>query len=566
SMQSELGKAFDQLRLSRDQLEVQVASRTRELRSELLERQKAEDSLWKSQQRLWLHVRQSPLGVIEWDLHFRVVEWNLAAERIFGYSREEALGCHAAGLIIPPDAREHVDEIWAALLGNKGGSRSTNENVTKDGTTINCEWYNAPLVDDTGEVIAVTSLIQDVTEQMAAELRQANLKEQLERAERMESLAVLAGGVAHDLNNMLGPMVAYPEMILEELPEDSSIREDVEAIDRAAQQSADVIQDLLTLARRGRYEMVPTSLNQLIMNYRQSPNFRSLKSKYPDTETVFELSPDIPMISGSEAHLAKVVMNIVVNAHEAMPDGGQLRIKTDVAYIETLPSGFANVIPGDYIAWSIKDNGTGIDLEDLEKIFEPYYSKKKMGRSGSGLGLSVVYGIVKDHGGYYDIFSEVDKGTEFVFYLPVITDAVDKDSDAKSIATGTESILVVDDDSGQRKIATRLLSSLGYCVTVTEHGHAAVEYLRENKADIVMLDMIMEEGFDGLDTFSEIIKLHADQKVIIVSGFSATDRVEKMQQLGAGGYVRKPYDREKIGLAVREELDRKRPVTASVSI
>jgi CheY-like chemotaxis protein len=202
----------------------------------------------------------------------------------------------------------------------------------------------------------------------------------------------------------------------------------------------------------------------------------------------------------------------------------------------------------------------GIDPKNIDKIFEPYYSQKKMDRSGSGLGLSVVYGIVKDHRGYYDVFSEVGAGTRFVLYFPTTSqERTNQTHDVTSIS-GHETILVVDDVLEQRDLATNILSGLGYQVVVASGGREAVEYLKDHAVDLVLLDMIMEDGFDGLDTYRAILELYPHQKAVIISGYSSTERVQLMQELGAGVYVRKPFARETIGRAVRQELDR--PVTS----
>jgi len=303
------------------------------------------------------------------------------------------------------------------------------------------------------------------------------LQEKLERAERMESLGILAGGVAHDLNNMLGPLVGYPELLLQKLPDDSPLRKHVERIGKAANEAAEVIQDLLTLARRGRYEMHPLNLNTVVEDYLDSPSYRRLAEEKPDVETFIDLDQSLENIMGSEAHLSKVIMNLVMNAYDAMEKGGKLHISTSQQYIERLHSGYFEIQNGRYVLLKVKDTGKGIEEKELRKIFEPYYSKKKMGTSGSGLGLSVVYGIVKDHKGYYDVFSKVGEGTEFMLYFPVTLEAKKGQSSEKINLKGSETVLVIDDVEEQRQIAEALLSNLGYNVSVASNGHEALEYL-----------------------------------------------------------------------------------------
>jgi PAS domain S-box-containing protein len=419
------------------------------------------------------------------------------------------------------------------------------------------ERYSCPMIRKSA-IIGRVWCFRDVTESCRAERHQRELTDKLERAERMESLGILAGGVAHDLNNMLGPMVGYSDLLMMKLDEDDPIRKQVERIGKSAQDAADVIQDLLTLARRGRYEMVPTNINDVIEAYMDSPGFNQLAQSRPTTRVETNLDPDISNILGSSPHLIKVIMNLVVNGFDAMPGGGNLSISTSQLVLERLPGGFTGIKEGEYVALSVRDTGVGIKSDDLGKIFEPYYSKKKMGSSGSGLGLAVVYGIIKDHKGYYDIFSAIDEGSEFVIYFPVTRVQAADDSEGKENFHGSESILIVDDVEEQRQIAADLLSSLGYQTATAINGHDAIDYLTDQEVDLVILDMIMETGFDGLDTYREILKIHPNQKALIVSGFSATERANETQKLGAGPYIKKPYTLKTIARAVREELDKHR--------
>ena len=396
---------------------------------------------------------------------------------------------------------------------------------------------------------------------MAIERKQAEdqkriLRDQLSRAERMESLGILAGGVAHDLNNILGPLVAYPEVIKMRLPEDSPILDHILKIEGSAKRASEVVQDLLTLARRGRYDMVPVDLNQVIETYIQSPDHATLKSKYPAVNITMHLDRSIPGALGSTSHLSKAIMNLVINAYEAMPAGGDLSIRTEYKNVKRLSGGFDNIEMGRYVIATITDTGHGIREKDLKHLFEPFYTKKEMGKSGSGLGLAIVYGVIKDHNGYIDVSSRVDQGTSFSIFLPAVKANVTGESRAGDLVDirGSEKILVVDDLEEQRELAATVLSSLGYDVRVVASGRQAVGYLRSEPVDVVILDMIMEEGFDGLDTYREIIKSAPGQKAIICSGYSQTERVKEAEKLGVGKYIRKPYTMQILGKAVREVL------------
>jgi len=412
-----------------------------------------------------------------------------------------------------------------------------------------------PRFDDNNVYLGALGSVLDITELRRAEKHSKKLQNKLERAERMESLGMLAGGVAHDLNNMLGPLVGYPELILAKLPEDSPVRTQIRRIENAARSAADVIQDLLTLARRGRYDMVPTDINEVVKEYLDSANFHKLTDTHPDISLSLSLDDSIGMLHGSAPHLSKVIMNLVVNSFDAMPDGGSVCIETSQRRIDRLFGGHEKIESGDYILLKVRDTGIGIETHELRKIFEPYYSSKKMGSSGSGLGLAVVYSIVKDHKGFYDVFSVPGQGTEFVLYFPVTRQIINREVVAMDDVSGSETLLVVDDQEEQREIASEILESLGYQVHKCTNGREAIDFMRTHEVDLMVIDMILGEEFDGLDVFREIIKIRPGQKAIIVSGFSATDRVNSMQELGAGAYVKKPYTRQALGQAVRGELD-----------
>lgn len=409
-------------------------------------------------------------------------------------------------------------------------------------------------------------------ERKQAHKEQKDLQTQLQQAQKMEAIGTLAGGVAHDLNNILGGLVSYPELLLLQLPEDSPLRKSILTIQKSGEKAAAVVQDLLTLARRGVVVTEVVNLNDVISEYLESPEHEKLQSYHPGVHLETRLEKDTFNILGSSTHLSKTVMNLISNAAEAMPEGGKLTLSTENRYIDRPIRGYDNVKEGDYVVLTISDTGTGISPDDIEKIFEPFYTKKKMGRSGTGLGMAVVWGTVKDHNGYIDVQSTEGKarpprlsprdggqGTTFTLYFPVTREKLPEDKPSLTLEAYSgngESILIVDDVEEQRQIASGMLKELGYSVVSVSSGEEAVEYLRTNKVDLLVLDMIMDPGMDGLDTYKKILKLHPGQKAIIASGFSETDSVKEVQGLGAGGYIKKPFLLEKIGLAVKEELEK----------
>ncbi|MCP4689535.1 MAG: response regulator, partial [Desulfobacterales bacterium] len=369
-------------------------------------------------------------------------------------------------------------------------------------------------------------------------------EDQLQNARKMEALGALAGGVAHDLNNILSGLVSYPELLLMELPEESPIRDGILLIQKSGARAAAIVEDLLTLARRGVVVSEVADLNRIIAEHLESPEHMSLRGHHPRVRVETDLDPDLINIKGSPIHLSKTVMNLVSNAAEAMPDGGVLTISTRNRYLDRPVKGYDDVQSGDYATLAVSDQGNGILPVDMERIFEPFYTKKVMGRSGTGLGMAVVWGTVKDHNGYIDIRTGEGAGSRFTLYFPIAREEPSKELSTVSMSDFTgrgERVVAVDDVEEQRVILSGMLKTLNYSARMFADGEEAAEYMKTHSADLLILDMIMDPGIDGLETYKRILQHHPDQKAIIVSGFSETERVREAQRLGAGAYVKKPY-------------------------
>jgi len=402
-----------------------------------------------------------------------------------------------------------------------------------------------------------TRLREEIKAHQKAQKQKEELEGHLQRAQKMESLGTLAGGVAHDLNNILSGVVSYPELLLSDMPEKTPFRDALLPIKKSGEKAAAIVQDLLTLARRGVAISTVVNLNGIIEDYFQSPEFLKLKTYHPEVECKVELKDGLHNNLGSPVHLSKTIMNLISNAAEAMPDGGTITVSSENTEIDKPIKGYADIIKGRYTLITVSDTGVGIAPEEIERIFEPFYTKKVMGRSGTGLGMAVVWGTVHDHNGYIDIKSTPGEGTTFLLYFPSTDEPLQTEIEHISMDRykgNGESILVVDDVEEQRNIADKILTKLGYSVASSASGEEAVEYMQNQSADLVILDMIMDPGMDGLETYRRIIEHHPDQKSLIASGYSETGRVEEIQRLGAGEYIRKPYSIEKIGLAVKKAL------------
>lgn len=406
---------------------------------------------------------------------------------------------------------------------------------------------------------AALNLLEDLTRETDERLK---LEKRLHRAEKMEALGLLAGGVAHDLNNILGALSVYTELLQSKIPDGSSLKPYVNNILLSGKMGAEIIHDLLIFSGSVMQEYAVININSVVSGFFDTPVFQKLRDSNPGIIFRKELSQELMNIKGSRIHLEKTVMNLVLNAAEAVSGNGEVEIRTENRFLETPVQCYDELMEGEYAVLTVSDTGVGISAADINKIFEPFYTKKVMGRKrGTGLGLTIVWGAVKDHRGYIDLSSETGKGSSFTLYFPVTKEEPAENNPKiplENYMGRGELILVVDDMAEQRDVADRMLKMLGYRVDAVSSGEDAVEYFRTNKPDLILLDMIMEPGIDGLETYKRILEINPKQKAIIVSGFSETDLVREALELGAGAYIKKPYLIEKIGIAIREELKKER--------
>jgi PAS domain S-box-containing protein len=531
----------------------------RGLSRDVTERRQMEEMVRRSEERYRTILDEMAEGYFEVDLAGNFTFANDADCRLLGYSREELIGTNYRSQAVQQDI-EILHNAFSNIYKTGKSERSISYTaINKDGTTGIAEISAFPMHNKKKEIIGFRGIARDITLHKQADDEKRSLEERLNRAEKMEALGQLAGGVAHDLNNVLGVLTGYSELLLMEVPEGQRARNYVEKILNSTEKGAAIIQDLLTLARRGVTVSEVINLNSVVSGFLKTPVIEKIKDYHPRITFKMECDKNLLNVKGSPVHLEKTLMNLVSNAAESISAKGEVTIRTESRYLDKPISGYDKVKEGDYAVLTVSDTGMGIPIENREKIFEPFYTKKTMGRSGTGLGLAIVWGTVKDHNGYIDVQSEIDKGTTFSLYFPVTREELIEQQKKKPIELymgSGECVLVVDDIAEQRDIASRLLTQLGYEVQVVASGEAAVEYLKGNKADILVLDMIMAPGIDGLETYQRALEVNPKQKAILVSGFSETDRVREAQKLGAGVYVKKPYVMEKIGVAIRDELNR----------
>jgi two-component system cell cycle sensor histidine kinase/response regulator CckA len=403
----------------------------------------------------------------------------------------------------------------------------------------------APRFDGSNRFISMLIALSDITETR-------RLQDFISRAQRLETAGRIAGQVAHDFNNLLAPLMAYPEFIKRELPENSPMIKFLDDIEMAAGQMADINQQLLTLGRRGHYNMAPLDLNDII---KQVINHLG---PFPETLTLEVILADNLMpIKGGASQLFRSLQNLIINARDAMLDIGMITIATSNCYLDTLTGKFGRVPTGEYVKCAITDTGSGIPEDIIPKILDPFFTTKAPGsKKGSGLGLSVVHAVIEDHNGYIDLESEVGKGTSFYLYFPITREQAVV-TEQEQIVGGNEKVMVIDDDAIQRSVCMKLLEKLGYLAIEADSGEKALSLITDNPQDLVILDMIMPGGIDGLDTYRKIRDIYPDQKGIVISGYAESERVKEILELGAGEFIKKPLTFKSLALAVRRELDKK---------
>ncbi len=498
-----------------------------------------------TEQRLLLHREQSPVGIIEWNTDFEFLEWNPAAEKIFGFTEEEVQGQHITERILPESARPAVNKIWADLLANKGGFYSLNENITKDGRFIMCEWRNTPLVDKDGNVIGVTSLVDDVTKRQRDE-------ENLRHSQKMDAIGKLTGGIAHDFNNLLGIILGYAELLDIKLKDQTSLKEYTHQIRQAGKRGAKLTKKLLAFSSKEISEANSININDLLLDEQDMLN----KTLTARIELVFDLDETLWMVWLNGCDLEDAILNLCINATYAIETSGQIIIQTKNIKLDEVVAQQLDLRSGDYVLLSVTDTGSGMDEITKEKIFEPFYSTK--GKEGTGLGLSQVYGFVERSTAAIKVNSEPNHGSEFLLYFPRYfgedKNKITKENSSNHIG-GNETILVVDDEPALLKFLSELLSEKGYNVLCAERADQALKIMEKESIDLMISDVIMPE-MDGYQLASITQEKHPNIKIQMVSGFTDDSQLAIKDKSLHENLLHKPYQAQLVFKRIRSLLDK----------
>jgi len=484
-----------------------------------------------------------------------ITEVNAQFCQLFGISEQEAIAHPLSDFI--PELKFPIAPQYIA--GSTTQQVVETEAIGKNGKIFPVE-IRLKKIFDNGRPLWVVA-VRDISRRRREELDRTKLEERLTYAMRMESIGLMAGSVAHDLNNILSSIVTFPELLLLQMPANAKYRKDIKRIKKAGQQAAAVVSDLLTIARGSTCKMENRNINAILEEYRQSLDYQQHAANFPDISICMDLDPSLSNTNLSLIHVTKCIINLVRNAVEAIASSGTVTIHTANQLLTKTRHGYDSIPPGYYATITVADNGKGIPARDLPYIFEPFYSRKQMGRSGTGLGLTVIMHTMRDHGGFIDIHSS-ENGTVFELFFPITTSTRQAQPPAETnpipldlLLGNGEKVLIVDDEESQRVITSSILTRLGYTPYTAENGEQAVQYVKRNPVDLLLLDMIMEPGMNGYETFREIRQIVPNQKAVVATGFLNHPDRDKIRALGVSHYLPKPLSLNHLALAIQQEIN-----------
>jgi PAS domain S-box-containing protein len=514
---------------------------------DITERRQKDESLRQSRELLQLQFSRMPIACIVWGKDYRVQSWNPAAEKIFGYAEKEAMGRAANELIIPDNVRANTDAVWSRLMAGELIANSVNENITKDGRTILCEWTNTPLRDRDSAIIGVISMVQDITDRKEREQEQLKMQ-------KLESLGVLAGGIAHDFNNIMTAILGNISLVRMKMPPDNPWYRQLEDAESASYRAKNLTQQLLTFSKGGIPHKKTMALEQLI---RDSANF-ALRGV--NVRCDFRIEEGLLLVDIDEGQIGQVFSNLVINACQAMPSGGVVRIEARNVYLWEM-SGLP-LPEGRYVEISIEDQGLGIPEENLQKIFDPYFTTKQ---KGSGLGLAITYSIIKNHDGHIAVRSRLGAGTTFIIYLPASERVLaGPETLFEKNIRGYGRILLMDDEEIVRKVTGEILKVLGYEVEFAQDGAEAITlYAKAMESgrpfDAVIMDLTIPGGIGGREAIQKLRELDPNVKAIVSSGYSQDPILADFAAYGFRAALAKPFSSSTLSSVLYKVLTGQEP-------
>jgi len=485
-------------------------------------------------------------AIVTHTLDGTIVSWNKGAESVYGYSNGEILG-RSRNVLVAPDQADGLSGISEKVNRGEGNQVCEAVHLRKDGRRIDVSTTMSPVKNSSGAIVGTVAITRDITDRKV-------LEAQLRQAQKMESVGRLSGGVAHDFNNLLGVIIGYSEVLEERMDNDES-RKSVLEIKKAGLRAASLTRQLLAFSRQQVLEPKTLNLNTVVADI--SKMLRRLIGEDIELSTI--LKPGLAQVKADQGQIVQVVMNLAINARDAMPQGGKLVIETanvllDEAYARQQPP----TIPGRYVLLSVTDTGVGMEKEVQSHIFEPFFTTKET-EKGTGLGLAVVYGVVKQSGGYVWVYSQLGKGSTFKIYLPLIEDAVEQETRPISRTDslrGSETILLVEDEEPLRALTQSLLVKCGYTVLESSNAAQAIEMVQRHGSDVhLLLTDVVLPGMSGTALAEEILQIYPEMKVLFMSGYTHFAACGQ-RVLEAGTYLlQKPFASDELRSKVREVLD-----------
>lgn len=514
-------------------------------------RKAADDALREGEEKYRTILESIEEGCFETDINSNLTFFNNPFLIILGYSRDELLGVNTAKYT-SPDTAAKMKRITERLRETGKPENVTDYDVIrKDGSNVSLELSVSLRKDQDGLPMGYRGVLRDVSERKQTEEEKHKLENQLQQASKMESIGTLAGGIAHDFNNILMGIQGNASLMLLKIESDHPNYEKIKNIEKYVQNGTELTKQLLGFARRGKYLIKATDLNEIIE--KSSSLFARTKK---EIRVHTELSEDLWSAEVDRGQIEQVLLNLYVNAWQAMSTGGDLYLQTENIILDRSYLKPYKVEPGRYVKISVSDTGVGIDKETQERIFEPFFTTKEMGR-GTGLGLASVYGIIKSHGGYINVYSEKEKGTVFTIYLPASEKIALKEieSGPAAIIKGSGTILLIDDEEMILDVGIELLEELGYTVKSAMSGPEAIDVFKEErgKIDLIIMDMIMP-GMGGGETFDRLKEIDPDIKVLLSSGYSINGQATKILRRGCDGFIQKPFNMNQLAEKVQRIL------------
>ncbi len=511
---------------------------------DMTERKAMEEELRKSEEKYRNILENMEEVYFEVDLKGKLTFFNDAACAVTGYSRDELMGKHFKEYTSPETSKRMFADFQEEYFSGERQEIVDYEVITKTGSTRLMQVSSNLLRDQGGTPLGFRALARDVT-------NRRRLESQLIQAQKMEAVGTLAGGIAHDFNNLLMGIQGYTSLMLLDLATSHPYYEKLRSVEDQVQSGADLTRQLLGFAQGGRYEVKPTNLNETIK--KSSSMFGRTKKEITIHR---KLKKDLWTVEVDQGQMEQVFLNLYVNAWQAMPGGGDIYLETQNVFLSDDEIIRYGIQPGLYVQISVVDTGVGMNEKTRERIFDPFFTTKEMGR-GSGLGLAMVYGIIRGHGGAINVTSELGHGTTFTIYLPgsekniIVEKAV-----ATETVKGMETILLIDDEPINLEVSGELLESLGYRVYLAGGGQEGLAIYEEKRdeIDMVILDMVMP-GISGGETFDRLRKSDPDIRVLLCSGYSINGQAQNILDRGCNGFIQKPYKMSHLSQKIRELLD-----------